>query len=230
MRLNHFSICAASLMAGLALTVACGDDDKDSNPSSTFDGHLSGTIKTESGAALNGEVNSVEVSYNDGNSSQTYTVTANGAFDFTLPTPAASDLRPLAEGMPGGVSLTPADVKCVTFNELNVFKDGDYVGYVSRSKITTASYVLLMYFYVDKAAVVTGSFTEGGENITLNMNLAAGWNIAVMKSGISGDKYSASITTGNVPTDIQWTLNGGYDTVDGYAPQPAKTGFGLFGK
>jgi hypothetical protein len=237
MKLKHFSICALSLMAGLALTVACsGDDDKDSNQSSTFDGRLSGTIKTESGAALNGEIDALEVSYDPYSSSDysphTYTVTTNGAFDFTLPTPTAADLYPLVEDVPGGMSITPADVRCVSPN-IHAYKNGVKVGYISKSKTTVTSRVELTYIYANKAAVVTGAFTEEDENYTLNMNLVAGWNIVVAKMEISGNKYYMTLTTGNVPTDLQWTF---YEirysdyADDGYESPIAKTGFGLFGK
>jgi hypothetical protein len=234
MKQKHFSIYALSLMAGLALTVACsGDDDKNSNQSSAFDGRLSGTITTESGAALNGEIDELLVSYFYGNSSQTYTVTANGAFDFTLSTPVASDLYLLAEDVPNGLRITPVDVKCATFDQIYARRNENNVGPVLKSKKTTTLEVLLTYTYANKVAVATGTKDDGDWVYTYNMNLAAGWNIVVVKKEISGKKYHVSFTTGNVPTDLQWTFSGygadGY-AVGRYEPQVAKTGFGLFGK
>jgi len=72
--------------------------------------------------------------------------------------------------------------------------------------------VRLIYIYANKAAVVTGTGTgeDGFEDGTFiyNMTLTAGWNIVVEEREYSGSMYICTSSTGDVPTDLQWTFDG----------------------
>jgi hypothetical protein len=138
-------------------------------------------------------------------------VTANGAFDFTLRTPFAAELYLLSEDVPNGVNITPADVKGVSIYEFIALKDGNLrQGTVSKIKRTAMSMVRLIYIYANKAAVVTGTGEDGFGDGTFiyNMTLTAGWNIVVEEREYSGSMYICTSSTGDVPTDLQWTFDG----------------------
>jgi hypothetical protein len=182
---------------------------------SAFDGHLSGTITTENGTALNGEIDALSMlQFNYDYSS--HTVTARGAFDFTLRIPDTNYLFLILEN--SGLSVTPTDVEFAIIDEFRALSGGYLVGYVSKRKTTATSEVALFYMYANKSAVITGTGDDGDFKVTL----AAGWNILVEKKEFSGNKYNTSYTTGNEPSGLQWTLHG-------YNPF-SKAGFGLFEK
>lgn len=196
-----------SLFTVVAINSCSKDENTSTSSSSAFDGKLSGTIKTESGAALNGEVDTLKLY--DGNVVKSFPVSADGSFEFTLPTPSADKLDLLSEGMPDGLSITPADAKFYSVNEIEASKNGSYVGYVYYGKRSATLFVEISYVYVDRDVVITGNktITDGAYEYIYNMNLKTGWNKVFESETSSANKIVSSMTTGNIPSDVQWIIS-----------------------
>jgi hypothetical protein len=195
---NVFLMAFVSLFTVVALS-SCGKDDDGAGGISSFDGHLSGTIIKDDGSALNGEVDLLKTSFFSA------TVSSDGQFDFTLPALSDNQLYVLfGEDVPSGISVTPIDAKYESCYEIAAYKSGRNAGYVFYGKNDNS--VEAYPFYVNKDVVVKGTFkdSEDGEtySVTYNMNLKAGWNFVVTKSS----KNSTTVTTGNVPSGLQWLL------------------------
>jgi hypothetical protein len=200
---NLILMAFVSLFTVVALSSCSKDDDDNVAAASPFDGHLSGTIIKANGGALSGEVDMLKTSI------FTAPVSADGKFDFTLPVPPNSELNVLFdEDVPSGVSITPSDAKGFSLYEIGAYKSGQNVGYVYYGK---NDYSVEAYpYYVNKDVVIKGSFNESEDGYTYsetyNMNLKAGWNYVIAREQTSGNSSTHSVTSGNVPSDLQWLL------------------------
>jgi hypothetical protein len=200
-KLLYFSVALASLFTATVFT-SCNEKDKDEDDDSTttsaFDGRLSGTIKTESGAALNSEIDQLAIYYPSGNTPRTFAVTTGGAFDFTLPAVTAADLYELAP--PAGISITPTDAQFMQIEEILAYKNGSAVGEVIKINGSTS----LLYMYANKNAIIKGTTIDGSLTTIYNLTLKTGWNTIVGKVETIDSKRVETLTTGNVPTNLLW--------------------------
>jgi hypothetical protein len=204
-KLLYLSAALASLFTA-AVFSSCkedGDRETDDDSTSAFDGRLAGTIKTENGAALNGEIDQLGIYFDSEDAPRTFAVKVDGTFDLTLPAVTDADLMLLSERMSKGITVTPDDVKYLPIDAISAFKNGKPAGTVLKSKLTAASVVELRYIYADKAATITGTITEESGNNTFNMKLKAGWNTITVEEEFS--EGTRTTTTGNIPADLQWT-------------------------
>ncbi|MDR3235902.1 MAG: hypothetical protein LBT48_04150 [Prevotellaceae bacterium] len=218
------SMALISLLT-VAAVISCKKDEDETNeeiptaPASPFDGRLSGTILTLYLTMLDyGEIDALE---SGGYSPATCPVSENGTFELLLPTPTVNELRFLNAGAPKTFRVNPDNAKGFIVGYLDAKKDGEYIGEVylyTRRALSQQEAVItiISWIYVDIDVTISGT---DGEN-SYNLNLKQGWNIYKEAATVNSQEEEvsgATISTGNIPTDVTWVFINTSDMDTNYA-------------
>lgn len=165
----------------------------------------------------------------------------NGAFTLNLPLSMSDayvyDFLGIeeGEGVPDGIIISDPTIKGFSFEEIHGYKNGAEVdeayftqaGYNISMATLTMELSFVEYMYVDKAATITGGYSNEVEGTaSYDISFQEGWNIIyfIVKTTLEGE-YEVTVTT-RKPSSITYKWYYGddmEDELDGILEAPAQS-------
>jgi hypothetical protein len=193
MNKQFFSFIVITAIFAATFT-SCSKDNKDPDVSA-----VSGTISGE-----HADWTVVNLSFDYGNTWAATAPISNGRFSIKLPVPEAQYLEPIVEdgNFPVGVTISDESATgCVA--SFFVCKDtqAEMLSLMSVDMINL-SVSAVQYLYVAKDVNASGSLSEEGMEIIVDMKLKKGWNTVILTTSLGGT--TMTLKNGNIPSNAVW--------------------------
>ena len=139
------------------------------------------------------------------------TISASGNFNISsLKDVPDNFLAGIGNDFPDSVTCDNPNVKfSINASNLNVYdNNGAVVGDLSYAKYDTQNYIVGIFIYSTDHAKITGSYTQDGGHMNVNLEFKKGWNLyyAIMTDNGDGS-YKINMTSEH-QNGMQWYFSG----------------------
>ena len=136
----------------------------------------------------------------------TGTLEADGNFSLELEASVAEDAREPVTSLATcpDITFSDPDALMTSLANINVTDEGEVVGYLYTDIYTSrsaSSLMLLQRIYVDREVAIKGECpaSDGAGDLSVNLELQAGWNIITVEERYTDTTSSSTLTSGVAP-------------------------------